>query len=331
VVEVPDARRRRPAGKTGKLGEIGKKGLPMGIEEAGPPPEVTEVAEAANAAVAVVLVRPREEGNVGAAARAMANMGLERLILVEPAAALGPTARAFAVGARQVLDGCSRVASLREALAPFPRVVGTTSTRDRRQAAPLIGPRELPERLAADPPGTPVALVFGPEVGGLTNEELACANLVVRIPCAPVQPTLNLAQAVLILAYELYQARLGDPGPAAGTGLAWAAGAAGVAGVAGVAGTAGTAGATGLAVGAPATSADVDGLFDQAADVLRRIGFDRDSTFPGVLRDLRAAAARARLTEREAAILRGICRRAGHALARTPSSGFAGSSGSATS
>ncbi|MBV8202487.1 MAG: hypothetical protein JOZ15_17855, partial [Acidobacteria bacterium] len=65
------------------------------------------------AAVAVVLVRPREEGNVGAAARAMANMGLARLILVEPAAALGPTARAFAVGAHSVLDGCSRAASLR--------------------------------------------------------------------------------------------------------------------------------------------------------------------------------------------------------------------------
>ena len=261
----------------------------MRIEEAEDRRETDHGDHAADAAAAVVLVRPREEGNVGAAARAMANMGLARLILVEPAAPLGPTARAFAVGARQVLDECSRVASLREALAPFPRVVGTTSTRDRRQAVPLIGPRELPERLAADPPGTPVALVFGPEVGGLTNEELARANLVVNIPCAPVQPTLNLAQAVLILAYELYQWRLGEPRPT-------------VAGVAGVAGE------------VPATSADVDGLFDQAAAVLRRIGFDRDSTFPGVLRDLRAAAARARLSERETAILRGICRRAGHAL-----------------
>jgi len=275
----------------------------MGIEEAEAPPEVAEVVEAA---VAVVLVRPREEGNVGAAARAMANMGLGRLILVEPAAALGPTARAFAVGARHVLDGCSRVASLREALAPFPRVIGTTSTRDRRQAVPLIGPRELPARLAADLPGTPVALVFGPEVGGLTNEELACANLVVSVPCAPLQPTLNLAQAVLILAYELYQARLGGPGN--GVGGAELAGAAAAATV---------------PAEVPATTADVDGLFDQAAAVLRRIGFDRDSTFPGVLRDLRAAAARARLSEREAAILRGICRRAAHALAPSASAASA--------
>jgi tRNA/rRNA methyltransferase len=283
----------------------------MRIEEAEARREVAEVVEAA---VAVVLVRPREEGNVGAAARAMANMGLGRLILVEPAAALGPTARAFAVGARHVLDGCSRVASLREALAPFPRVIGTTSTRDRRQAVPLIGPRELPGRLAADPPGTPVALVFGPEVGGLTNEELASANLVVSVPCAPLQPTLNLAQAVLILAYELYQARLGGPGP--GVGGAELAGAAAAAAV---------------AAEAPATTADLDALFDQAAAVLRRIGFDRDSTFPGVLRDLRAAAARARLSEREAAILRGICRRAAHALARSASAPGAASGPGAAS
>jgi len=196
------------------------------------------------------------------------------------------------------------VGSLREALAPFSRVVGTTSTRDRRQAVPLIGPRELPERLASDPPGTPVALVFGPEVGGLTNQELALANLVVTIPCAPRQPTLNLAQAVLILAYELYQ-----PARSARTAT-------------GDRPSRGQAEARGplmpAAVDAPATSAEVDGLFDHAAAVLGRIGFERDSTFSGVLRDLRAAAARARLSSREAAILRGICRRALHALAAPP-------------
>src|SRR5262249_20054520 len=158
--------------------------------------------------IAVVLVRPREEGNVGAAARAMANMGLDRLILVEPAVELGGVARAFAVGAREVLDGCTREASLRQALAPFARVVATTSTRDRRLAVPLIGPRELPARLAADPRATPVALGFVREVGGLTNDELAFANLVVTVPCAPAQPTLNLAQAVLILAWEIHQAAL---------------------------------------------------------------------------------------------------------------------------
>lgn len=232
---------------------------------------------------AVVLVRPREEGNVGAAARAMANMGLERLILVEPAASLGKIAAAFAVGARSILQGATRHPSLREALAPFRRVVGTTSTRDRTLGIPVLTPRELPAWLAQDPPDTPTALVFGPEVGGLTNEELALASAVVTVPCSPVQPTLNLAQAVLILAYELFTAGdrpaapVADPEP-------------------------------------PATAAEIDGLLDHATDVLTRSGFARDDSFPGVLRDLRRLAARAAPSSRDVRILRGICRRVQGAL-----------------
>ena len=237
---------------------------------------------------AVVLVHPREEGNVGSAARAMANMGLDRLILVEPAPELGKVASAFAVGARHVLEAAERKPTLKEALAPFRRVVGTTSARDRRWDVPLLSPKELPGWLAQDPPGTPTALVFGPEVGGLTNDDLSLASVLVTIPCSPVQPTLNLAQAVLILPYELYQSR-GDVPPPATVGHPEP----------------------------PATSAEVDGLFDHAADVLRRIGFDRDDSFEGVLRDLRRLASRASPDSREAAILRGICRRAQRALERS--------------
>jgi tRNA/rRNA methyltransferase len=239
---------------------------------------------------AVVLVRPREEGNVGSAARAMANMGLDRLILVEPAAQIGTIGTAFAVGARHVLDGARRVASLGEALAPFRRIVGTTSNRDRRWEVPVVAPHELPAHLAEDPPGTPTALLFGPEVGGLTNDELALASVLVTIPCAPVQPTLNLAQAVLIVAYELFQARppaaeiplfpsVGHPEP-------------------------------------PATTGELDGLFAHAAELLHQVGFERDDSFAGVLRDLRRLAARASPTSREVAILRGICRRTGRAFER---------------
>ena len=234
---------------------------------------------------AVVLVRPREEGNVGAAARAMANMGLDRLILVEPAAEISGTARAFAVGAHAILDGAVRPSSLREALAPFRRVVGTTSTRDRRLGIPVLTPRELPAWLAQDPPDTPTALVFGPEVGGLTNEELALASAVVSIPCSPVQPTLNLAQSVLIVAYELFLAR-------------------------------GKAAFTAAGEEPPATAAEIDGLLDHAAGVLARIGFARDDSFPGVLRDLRRLAARAAPSSRDVRVLRGICRRTDGALNR---------------
>ena len=234
-------------------------------------------------------MRPREEGNVGSAARAMANMGLSRLILVEPAPELGGTARAFAVGARAVLDGAVRVPSLSEALAPFRRVVGTTSTRDRRLGIPILTPRELPAWLAQDAPGVrvPTALVFGPEVGGLTNEELALAGAVVTIPCSPVQPTLNLAQAVLILAYELFLARGETP-----AGDAWEE--------------------------PPAAAGEIDGLLGHAADVLVEVGFARDDSFHGVLRDLRRLAARAAPASRDVRILRGICRRVQGALGRKP-------------
>jgi TrmH family RNA methyltransferase len=245
--------------------------------------------EAPSILPAVVLVRPREEGNVGSAARAMANMGLDQLILVEPAAEIGVVGKAFAVGARHVLEGARRVPDLREALAPFRRIVGTTSNRDRRWEVPVVTPRELPAVLAADPPDTPTALLFGPEVGGLTNEELALASVLVTIPCSPVQPTLNLAQAVLLLVYELFQARTpaGQSPPAS--------------------------------VGAPeppATTAELDGLFEHATEVLQRVGFVRDDSFAGVLRDLRRLAARGGATSREVAILRGICRRTQRALER---------------
>jgi TrmH family RNA methyltransferase len=253
------------------------------------------IGENVRGAPAVVLVRPREEGNVGAAARAMANMGLSRLILVEPAAPIDKVARAFAVGGRPILDGCQRTASLREALAPFARVVATTSSRDRQTGAAPIAPSQLPALLAQDPPGTAAALVFGPEVGGLTNDELALASLLVTIPCAPALPTLNLAQAVLILAYELHLAAAparvdrppgGNPPGSRGDRVP------------------------------PAATGELDGLFDQLTPLLARIGFARDSTFSGVLRDLRQLAARAGPTRREVAILRGICRRAHWSLVR---------------
>jgi TrmH family RNA methyltransferase len=237
--------------------------------------------------IAVVLVHPREPGNVGSTARAMANMGLGELILVEPAAEINPVATAFAVGARHLLESARRVPDLATALAPFRRVVGTTSIRDRRWAVPLLTPRELPAHLAEDPPGTPTALVFGPEVGGLTNDDLALASVLVTIPCSPVQPTLNLSQAVLILAYELFQAQ-GQPPPL----------------------PRGTVGSP----EPPAATAEIDGLFAQMEAVLRGVGFARDESFAGVLRDLRRLTARAAPTSRDIAILRGICRRTQRAL-----------------
>jgi tRNA (cytidine32/uridine32-2'-O)-methyltransferase len=238
--------------------------------------------------LAVILVRPREEGNVGSVARAMANMGLERLILVEPAPRIQALARAFAVGAGSILDAVERAPTLRAALVPFRRVVGTTSARERVAGVEPIEARQLPSRLEESGPEVQTALVFGPEVSGLTNEELALCSLLVRIPAAREQPTLNLAQAVLILTYELFLAHgapgSGGPRPRRGDGAE------------------------------PATHDEVEGLFAQWLGLLSEAGFARDSTFETVARDLRAWLARSSLSIREVRILRGIARRLRHRL-----------------
>jgi tRNA (cytidine32/uridine32-2'-O)-methyltransferase len=232
---------------------------------------------------AIVLVRPREEGNIGAAARAMANMGLAELVLVEPEAEIGRVARAFAVGAGHILDSARHAPSLDDGLAPYQKIVGTTSARARGLPMATVSARELPGALRQESSATRTALVFGPEVSGLDNDQLARCGLLVRIPCAPIQPTLNLAQAVLVISYELHLARLEATDASEG-------------------------------LPTPVPTHEIDGLFAQVGPLLAEIGFQRDDTFAGVVRDLRRLAARAGVTEREVRILRGICRRAQRAL-----------------
>ena len=235
---------------------------------------------------AVILVEPREEGNIGAAARAMANMGLDELVLVNPVARIGAVARAFAVGADGILAGARLAGSLSEALAPFHRVVGTTSARARELPSAPVTPRALPGLLRLEAEDSRTALLFGPEVSGLDNEQLSRCSPIVTVPCAPVQPTLNLSQAVLILAYELYLARLqADVGVETG-------------------------------LHAPANQGETEAFFAQLIPLLASVGFQRDDTFNGVVRDLRRLAARSGVTQREIKILRGICRRTAHALER---------------
>jgi TrmH family RNA methyltransferase len=241
---------------------------------------------------AVVLVRPQEPGNVGAVARAMANTGLADLRLVEPATALNDTAFAFAMHAHEILDGVRRFPTLAEALADAELVVATASLRDRPWPQTVLTPRELPERLARGSAGARVALVFGSEVSGLTAEEMARATLLVRIPAAPANPTLNLAQAVLLVAYELYVAR----------------------------------GAPGAIESRPverAPAQQVERLFRSLEGLLEQVGFARDTTIRRVALDLRQLLARAELSQREAMILAGILRRSRHAFARRPPGGSA--------
>jgi TrmH family RNA methyltransferase len=238
---------------------------------------------------AVILVRTQEAGNIGAAARAMANMGLSRLLLAAPRAdPAAPAALAFATGARHLLESASIHPDLPHALRSFAHVVGTTSERERVPNPAPIAPRELPEHLATLPADTPAALVFGPEASGLTRDELALCHVVVQIPCAPDHPTLNLAQAVLVLAYELSRGRQ--------------------------VGAFATPATPADPDDAPAVIEQIDGLATQYHDLMERIGFARDSSYPAVARDLRQLLTRAAPSRREVRILRGVARRAIHAL-----------------
>lgn len=150
--------------------------------------------------VEFVLVRPLRASNVAAACRALKNMGFQRLCIVRPCPDLGARSeRGAAYRAWDVLDGARLVDTLDEALARSQVVVATSA----RRSGDAWTPRELAAYLGTQPAGTRVSLVFGPEDKGLGRAELRLCPQRVRIPSDPGQPSLNLAQALLLLAYEL--------------------------------------------------------------------------------------------------------------------------------
>lgn len=162
--------------------------------------------------IRVVLVNTSHPGNIGAAARAMKTMGLSRLVLVQPEEFPSPVAVARASGATDLLDSAVVVDTLEEALVGCNLVLGT-SARDRRIPWPLLDPRECGatcvEQLAQ---GAEIALVFGREYAGLTNEELQRCQFHVHIPSDPEFGSLNLAAAVQVLTYEVRMSWLAAQG-----------------------------------------------------------------------------------------------------------------------
>ncbi|MDE2070703.1 MAG: RNA methyltransferase [Gammaproteobacteria bacterium] len=156
--------------------------------------------------IRIVLVEPSHPGNIGAAARAMRTMCLDTLVLVRPARFPDAEANARASGALDVLRRARAVTTLDEALQGCALVAGT-SARRRDLGPPAITPRACAARLCDAPPDVDVALLFGRERTGLTNEELERCHLLVHIPANPEYSSLNLAAAVQILAYELLLAR----------------------------------------------------------------------------------------------------------------------------
>jgi len=150
----------------------------------------------------IVLVSPSHPGNIGATARAMKTMGLDRLILVNPAAFPHAEATARASGADDVLAAARLCGSLPEALEDCRLIIGA-SARLRSLAWPQLQPRACGERLVREAAAGPVALVFGRERTGLTNEELALCHFLAHIPSDPGYASLNIAAAVQIFTYEI--------------------------------------------------------------------------------------------------------------------------------
>lgn len=156
--------------------------------------------------IRIVLVQTYHPGNIGASARAMKTMGLTDLVLVNPRCFPDSEATRLAAGAEDVIDSARVVDSLEKALIDCVQVVGASA---RLRSLPLPHydePEAMARELMTQAANDPVALVFGRERFGLTNDEIRCCSHQVSIPANPDYGILNLSQAVQVLAYETYKA-----------------------------------------------------------------------------------------------------------------------------
>jgi tRNA/rRNA methyltransferase len=231
--------------------------------------------------IAIVLVRPQYAGNIGSVSRAMKNMGLRRLILVSPEQdPLADEARMMATSARDILEKAEVFPNLEAALRGFRWIAGT-SARKGRNRGPIIHPREISTELLRHARSIPVAILFGPEDKGLTNEELAPCHALVSMPTHEGLRSLNLAQAVMVFCYELFVASLSlseNGADISGQGKKLA------------------------------EFKRVEGMYAHLEELLLKIGFLDENNPKRIMHTLRRIFGRAGLSDRDVAILRGIFR-----------------------
>lgn len=228
--------------------------------------------------VRFVLVRTSHPGNIGAAARAIRTMGFSRLVLVQPQHFPDPEATALAAGADDVLERAVVVPDLVSAIADCELVLGCTARR-RGVALEQLSPRVAASRALEAAGAAEVAIVFGNERTGLENDELMRCHAAVHIPSDPAFSSLNLAQAVQVLAYELRVASLdaaGTPQDAAPRS------------------------------DPPATAEQLEYFFAHLAQTLDDIDFHKGRSPRTILQRLRRLFLRSDLDQRELRILRGI-------------------------
>jgi TrmH family RNA methyltransferase len=250
---------------------------------------VQDAAAVPSPPIAVVLVRPQKADNVAGVVRAMANMGLDTLRLVEPAAWDPVRARVAAHARQNMIERVRLYPTLEAALADAVHVVGTTA-RPRAVRLPSCAPRVgAPDVWRRASQGL-VALVFGPEDTGLTNADLDHCHTLWHIPADAAFPSLNLAQSVLLVAYELWLARPTDrfeEGPRSASPVE------------------------------PARPADVERLLALSERVLRESGFLKPAQERSTLRRLRALLRRADPDARDLALLLALQSRLLRALERS--------------
>ncbi len=225
--------------------------------------------------VRIILVGTTHPGNIGAAARAMKNMGLSDLMLVNPKYFPHEDATVRASGADDILQSTRVVSGLEEALGDCTYVAGA-SARSRTIGWPSMAPRECAERLVLESAHGVVAVVFGPEMSGLTNADLDRCNTLLTIPTEPGFSSLNLAMAVQVLSYELRIASLTTdetpPEPEA----------------------------------PPATGTELENFYLHLEQVLMRSGFLDPENPRLLMRRLRRLFIKAELDQNEVNILRGM-------------------------
>lgn len=228
--------------------------------------------------IRVVLVRPEEAGNVGAAARVLRNFGLRHLVLVDPRLNRPEEAYTWAHGAEEVVEGLETTDTLAQAIASCKRAWAAS-----RRRGKLRGPTDSPRQAAATirqlaESSQPVAWVFGSESRGLSTVEVGLCSDRVYIPTSPEQPSLNLAQAIAVCAYETFLSRFD------------------------------------LTMPAPPPEASIEernALYAHLRETLMEVGFLHSHTADTRMAVLRKILERARPTPDEVRFLRGVVRHVG--------------------
>jgi len=230
--------------------------------------------------IRIVLVNTSHPGNIGAAARAMKNMGLSQLYLVEPKDFPSLEAIRRSVGAVDVLDNAVVTEDLNQAISGCVWVAGT-SARLRTIEWTVFEPRKCVQKALQHIEQGDIAIVFGRENSGLTNEEMEKCNALLHIPTNPEYSSLNLAAAVQVVCYEFRQALINEPASKIKGNKHYQ--------------------------DALADADQLEGMYQHLHDALKHMGFFGTNNPDVMMRRLKGLFNRADTTQREVSIFRGIC------------------------